>query len=602
MGIVDNLVSQLLRKDSEGAPMPVSGKTMWDGVTRLPSHELPARVTKVFGNLLKDMTENLPNVVARDRTSLSGKPFEGFIAGSKRYADAIYDPMTHEVILNPNTYHLWGPGKFASVVGHELLHGMVNNAQLRYSKMSRAEIAKLSPEKQKVAQAVNRIEVLHGLAQSHWRRQHPRASEQVSNLDYHYGLDNPREFAAELITSPRCGRWLDTIPFNAKTYGWEGIKDTLKTAYDAAITQLRDIFGRAGFGERNAVELSVLKQAIVEIQNLAELSKNERRAMSMEDVAGAFDRGVIERQTESAARPGFEDFKDALPDHLKDMAEVLYKQAEKEQNALLNTSPSKGNGGGVWNKIEGFASKPLPYEAVKEALRGEKDIPGDIFEKVGQQLVSGGKMYAAIKGNKIVQYAVDQIGNMMRAKDASAFKILDDPQTGVSTMWSKLKEKEQLSLHKVINDPANWKKRWLSMEQMRNEYGMTGDQINAYMTWRTAAESTLGELNGVWSKEGLPTVDAVPGYFPARWEGAYYAEITDAAGKLVRVEMDNSRRALEKRLEAFKNDPVGQEYTVGKTQTRPRSSDVSNTEKGVRILFSVLTETHGKNSFEAAEL
>lgn len=293
----------------------------------------------------------------------------------------------------------------------------------------------------------------------------------------------------------------------------------------------------------------------------------------------------------------FEKFEKSLP--------APYKGRAKELWADLEAKKAKPDF--IANKKEGVVADHIktitgqepnyvpitkPYKEIRDQILADKDINGT---KVGQQLVSGAKMYAQQTKNLAIRFTADVVNASKKAQEVATYnKLFADG--GIISSWEKLSKAEQAGLWDVIKKYKM--KEWLDSARLREE-GLNGNQIYAYNRGRQHLEQTINDINAERTAHGESEITPMPGYFPSRWKGNFYFEVhklhEDGRAELVRIETGNWKGIQGKGGLAAVRDRFAKEhpeYQVGEIVERPRYGD----QKQTYSLFDNLLDTIGRDT------
>ena len=473
---------------------------------------------------------------------------------------AWYEPVVHGITIRSLR-------DLEVTILHELTHAATQGALYKYENFRMADVVKIAdPRERAVAHAVLSIKELMSEVQS-------KAKGKWADT----GFSNVYEFITYGLTDPSMGRWLDkqTISSRARAYLGETYKN-LSNWGQIFMKAVSDIMGWKGTPTSFEALLAHTRSII----------ENQSQATQMHAFTDPMFEGV------RPIKDGFQEFKDSLPKPYQHMAESLWKDRPEAKVETSFTNDKQLVVADTLKSITGIDNNytPLtkPFKEVRDYLMGGEDINGS---KLGQLLVSGGKMYAQQTKSRVIKYATDVINASKRAQEVATYNKLF-AKDGIISSWERLTKAEQGTLWDYVKQYKF--KEWRTTEQMTKD-GFSPKQIEAYQAGKRHLEQTINEINAERVVHGEKEITPMPGYFPSRWKGNFYFEVnkihSDGRKELVRIETGDRKgiKGLEGTRQRFiKEHP---EYEVSDLKERPRYGDMKDTYS----LFDNLLDTIGRD-------
>ncbi len=301
--------------------------------------------------------------------------------------------------------------------------------------------------------------------------------------------------------------------------------------------------------------------------------------------------------------PEFLKFKDSLPEPMKQFAKGAFREMKKIEDARNRLPGHRGKKAevlvdqptlDVLDNIPGlgkWADSLLPLlekpEVLKERALKEPDIGGDIFAKLGHQLVSGAKILGIGTENTIVRYAAQGVDRVKReAQQFIEQKILDKTK-GMKTMWEKLTKSEYG--HTWTELMAREGIETMTREQMF-DLGFSEKQVNAAEAVRWALDRTYDLLNKGREAQGKGPINYREGHIPSRFRGDFTVHIRDEYGNLVHIIGAQTKWGAG-RIKAELEAKYPQ-LTFGEVKHEPlhRFRDASDATAGYQQIIDVLSK------------
>ena len=392
------------------------------------------------------------------------------------------------------------------------------------------------------------------------------------------------EFVSDLTSDPNLQKWLEGV--NMKDLNLE--KDHSKSAPS------KEIFQKKGLLQEIWSKIKQLWDPENLVPERAWIGAQRELIKMLGDVTAHDQTRYFDfRQNPLTQGP---ELKKALPDQFKHLAKYIDKADIKPQSAeraVLEQRPA-----GMDRVIDRFTPDLRSADDVIKATGPVKDISGSIFEKIGQRLVSGMKMYSWIKEHPYLKWGIDVAYDAKKNVESRAQQLLRDPETGLTTRWEALSRKEQAALGEVILDGKKSKRNFTAQELSTR--GLNQKQIEAYQSGRKMFDGLWTEFNAERLSQGMEPVPPVEGYWPSRWSGnwqmATYSKNADGTkGRLLRVDRADNRYQLDALGERLRSDD---KYFVDKVESTPRMSELKDSFG----LFNHIMDVVGRNSPEGRAL
>jgi len=365
------------------------------------------------------------------------------------------------------------------------------------------------------------------------------ASKYADSENIPYELKDIHEFLAGITTESSFQNWLKGIKLSELGLPNEGSIRRFKNARDMLWKKVKQWLGWDSLDDNLFNQTLELSTAFINSSKYIDQTWNP--TFGNENIIGQQSKGDVERLRQS------------LPKNMQHLAprlaEAMKEIAKNETGAEELDNLTKHNPK-MKEVVKSFLPDLRSYDEVEGTFDDLKDISGGLREKMGQQVAGGGKMYAWVKQHPAIKWAVDKIDAARRRTEVQVNDALFSDK-GVLTAWQKLDGKKQGELWQVILD--NHRMKDLTNEDLAAR-GMNQDQIDAYNITQYQFNKVLETINARRVASGMKPVKRVKGYWPSRWDGAYYITIRSPQGRLLSVETSDRAKDLEALSEKLANE------------------------------------------------